>query len=363
MKPYYEHGGISIYHCDCREFLRSEPYADLCFTDPPYAIKHMDGCGIAAAREFYAGGALDGLCDFALNEYEILLSQLAPQIVAFHSRDQILDYARFCNARYDGYDLHAWYKVNAIPFTHNTWKSDLEYIALGWRGKKNHNPNVEQHIKSKLFSSGIETSNLHPTQKPIAIALKYLRVLQPDTVIDPFMGSGTTLRAAKDLGLQAIGIEREEKYCEIAARRLQQEVFNFDSVLTKRINVNTRISQMIHHIKIWPRFYDEVAGGQKTSQLRRDDRNYNIGDQLTMEEYDPELEIYTGRTVRAFVTDKITDCVGLIPEYCILSIKLPERPYTFVSGLAGATSQQRKELLDGVKEKTEGTKEVGGKAS
>jgi site-specific DNA-methyltransferase (adenine-specific) len=66
----------------------------------------------------------------------------------------------------------------------------------------------------------------HPTQKPVALLERIvLASTKPsDLVLDPFMGSGTTLRAAKDLGRKCIGIEIEEKYCEIAARRLQQEV-------------------------------------------------------------------------------------------------------------------------------------------
>jgi DNA modification methylase len=70
---------------------------------------------------------------------------------------------------------------------------------------------------------------VHPAQKPVAL-IKWCIQQAPDTVktiLDPFMGSGTTLVAAKDLGLSAIGIEREEKYCEIAVNRLRQNVFEF----------------------------------------------------------------------------------------------------------------------------------------
>ena len=64
----------------------------------------------------------------------------------------------------------------------------------------------------------------HPTQKPLNLMLWCLKWVTAQTILDPFMGSGTTLVAAKNIGRKAIGIEIEERYCEIAAQRLSQEV-------------------------------------------------------------------------------------------------------------------------------------------
>jgi hypothetical protein len=191
-------------------------------------IKHSDGGGIASASAFYRGGALDGLCDFSIEKYATVLTS-ADQLVAFGSRDQVASFSAFCLERFGHFDLHVWHKVNPVPFVNNTWLSDLEYIFLGWRQKKH--ASVPMRLKSKLYQSGIDTENLHPTQKPTALMGKYLRVLAPSLVCDPFMGSGSTLVAAKQLGMRAIGIEIEERYCEIAAKRLSQEVFDFTEAL------------------------------------------------------------------------------------------------------------------------------------
>jgi site-specific DNA-methyltransferase (adenine-specific) len=75
----------------------------------------------------------------------------------------------------------------------------------------------------------------HPTVKPLAIVKDFVERASGDfPILDPFMGSGTTLRAAKDLWRRAIGIEIEEKYCEIAAKRMAQEVLFTPAVQTNQ---------------------------------------------------------------------------------------------------------------------------------
>ena len=77
-----------------------------------------------------------------------------------------------------------------------------------------------------VYSDFVESESVHPNQKPASLLERFVRVhTNPhQTILDPFMGSGTTLRAAKDLGRKAIGIEIEERYCEIAAKRMSQSV-------------------------------------------------------------------------------------------------------------------------------------------
>jgi len=215
-------GDATLIHGDCRDFLPKLGKFDLLLTDPPYVHKHMDGGGFASARKFYAGGEIDFISDFDFVEYAPYLSACSDQLVAFCSRDLLNDYVTFANEQFSSFDLHFWHKTNAIPFTHNTWKSDVEYIVLAWR-KKAHNK-VEQHIKSKVYISGLCLDDHHPTCKPLPLMEKYVRVLAATagSVVDPFMGSGTTGVACIQSGRAFTGIERERKYFDIACERISR---------------------------------------------------------------------------------------------------------------------------------------------
>jgi site-specific DNA-methyltransferase (adenine-specific)/modification methylase len=91
---------------------------------------------------------------------------------------------------------------------------------------------IFRHLWFGLARESEVGSHLHPTQKPIALmtwCIRQSRVLPGSLILDPYMGSGPTIRAAKDANCRAIGIEIEERYCEVAARRLEQGVFSWEN--------------------------------------------------------------------------------------------------------------------------------------
>jgi DNA modification methylase len=205
IKPYYEENGITIYHGDCREILPSLPKVDLVLTDPPY--------GIGAGREKPHNGWADyGVASWDLQRPDRDLFQLLLASAEFHiiwGGNYFTDYLP---------PTMQW-----LIWDKGQRDFSLADFEMAWSS---------QQKASRIFewsrAAALQDGKVHPTQKPKAL-IKWCLGLYADaqTILDPFMGSGTTLRAAKDLGRKAIGIEIEEKYCEIAARRLSQSVLDF----------------------------------------------------------------------------------------------------------------------------------------
>ena len=213
MKPYYEHAGITIYHGDCREILSTLEPVDLVLTDPPYGIaydtshqKYKNGI----AREMIVGDS----------------GPFDPSHLLSFERLIIWGGNCFASRLPDNPKWLAWVKTMRDDADIRQADMELAWTNCVSRSRVFHHLWIGAYKESE---SGERAQ--HPTQKPVAL-MKWCIQLCPywDTalaILDPYCGSGTTLIAAKDLGRRAIGIEIEEKYCEIAAKRLSQEVLEF----------------------------------------------------------------------------------------------------------------------------------------
>lgn len=200
LKPYYDNGQQVIYCCDCRELLPLLPKVDLVLTDPPYGIGANRMTLGNGQRQVYRG---EGDWDESPADITIL-----PE-----STRQIIwggNYFPLPPSR-------CW-----LVWDKGTGDNDYADCELAWT---NYDHVVKKYFRSWVGANAKERQDqdrFHPTQKPLELMLWCIEWSKTTgAILDPFMGSGTTLVAAKQLGRKCIGIELEEKYCEIAARRLE----------------------------------------------------------------------------------------------------------------------------------------------
>lgn len=215
MKPYYSEPGITIYHGDCRDILPSLPKVDLVLIDPPYNAKIDYGERNNDNQDWtlYA--------DWLVKIIDQCIAVCEGPVFCFLSVNGLLQTIPLKRPRH----ICVWDKpmsfsprLGGSPFLPH-WEPCAVYGKVwgeGGRVPDWHLPDVWHHNTARR--------NGHPCPKPDSLMLQIIGASPSQTILDPFMGSGTTLRAAKDLGRKAIGIEIEEKYCEIAVKRLRQEV-------------------------------------------------------------------------------------------------------------------------------------------
>jgi len=192
VTPYYERDGITIYHGDCRDILPTLPPVNLCFDDPPYA---------------------DG------DWWDLFpsLRRIAQRLVITPGATNLSMWVRQASPAWMYCWLSSANSRGGSACMNIGWEPliafDMPLSPLG--------TDVLNYPISKQVGVGD-----HPWPKPLALVKKVVAHWSRDgeTVLDPHLGSGTTALAAKTLGRQCIGIEIEERYCEIAVKRLAQGV-------------------------------------------------------------------------------------------------------------------------------------------
>lgn len=212
MEPYYQDEKVTIYNADCREVLPNLEKIDLLLTDPPYGIDADN------RKKILSRGKLANPKDYGESSWDKEpINQELIRLIRNSAIQQIIWGGNYFELPPSSQWLF-WDKMNG--------DNDFADGELAWTNLKG-----AVRKKSHLWNGMIRKNNefrFHPTQKPLEIMSWCISLVKCNSIIDPFMGSGTTLRAAKDLGKKAIGIEIDERYCESAAKRMSQEILDFN---------------------------------------------------------------------------------------------------------------------------------------
>lgn len=221
MKPYYQDDEVTLYHGNCleiTEWLR----ADVLVTDPPYGIggklssswkgKKPKGWAPVHQRQTW---------DDDLQTRDAMLSMWGDKPSCVFGSPRRLDAAPVFREMPLVWDK----QTVGMGDTSFPWGPSYELIFIagkGWSGKREGSViRVGTHLPTAARDVG------HPTPKPIPLMELIVSKAPKGIVCDPFAGGGSTLIAARNLGRKAIGIELDERYCEVIARRLSQDILNF----------------------------------------------------------------------------------------------------------------------------------------
>ena len=220
-------GDCTLYLGDCLSVLPTLGPVDCVITDPPY---ELSSAGPGASHFGMSLSKFDGADYKAIVsgvDYDALLDAVAAicspfNLFCFCSNKQISKLMAANEAAGRSTTLLVWHKTNAAPFANGVWRGDIEYIVHARSQGAVFQGGAEE--KKKVSEHPLVVDASHPTVKPKGILHKYIRIgtKSGQTVLDPFMGSGTTLAACARLGRKGIGIEIDPKHFDTACRRVEE---------------------------------------------------------------------------------------------------------------------------------------------
>jgi site-specific DNA-methyltransferase (adenine-specific) len=222
MDPYYQDDAVTLYLGDCRE-VTAWLAADVLVMDPPYgiAIKQRLGDARHVRKQMHILDVIEGDESAALRDEVLDMWGRGPAIVFGSWR-----IARPLGVR----SLLVWDKrgANSGPLNAAFFTSHEEIYVIGEGWVKSADPQ-RSVIATRESRPTVARQIGHPTPKPVGLMETLLSRCSPGVIADPTAGVCSTLVAAKQLGRKAIGVEIDERYCEIAAKRLSQGVLDFDT--------------------------------------------------------------------------------------------------------------------------------------
>lgn len=211
--------GVTLYLGDCMSVLPSLGKVDAVVTDPPYEFQSSGGGLFRASRM----GWMDSIIAAGLDkgfDHSFMTQDLADSVVCFCHNDQIPVLSTWFAEHFQRFAICMWHKDNPMPVANKHYKPDTELYIHAWN--ENGFPVGKLAEKGRWFCHPVGSTEInHPTVKPLPLMMKVVNNVQGETILDPFLGSGSTGVAAVKLGRKFIGIEVNETYFDIACRRIE----------------------------------------------------------------------------------------------------------------------------------------------
>lgn len=231
VTPYYSDDLVTIHHGDCREILPDlDGTFDVLVTDPPYSSGGFQEAGKSAGSIGTRQDATIQLDNLSTRGYERLMREVLRWC---NQADEALVFTdwRMWIYTFDALEGAGWRVRNMLVWDKITmgmglpWRNQHELIAYGKR-----TPAKMQDGKLGNVLRSQRSGNVHhPTEKPVPLLRTLIGNCEGEVVLDPFAGSGTTLVAAKEAGRRSIGVEIDERFCEVAATRCAQETLGLSA--------------------------------------------------------------------------------------------------------------------------------------